>query len=96
MPALRFQASAQLGRLLVERGDLSRAAEWLERAAQEPAPVPEHGVSVVYDLAVLYERMGQVARAITLFAEIESESSAYRDVPARLARLSAGGGSPGA
>ncbi len=96
VPALRFQASAQLGRLLVERGDLSGAAVWLERAAQEPAPVPEHGVSVVYDLAMVCERMGQVDRALALFAEIESESSAYRDVRARIARLSAGGGGPGA
>lgn len=96
VPALRFQASAQLGRLLVERGDLPGAAAWLERAAQEPAPMPEHGLSVVYDLAVVCERMGQVARALALFAEIESESSAYRDVRARVARLSAGGGGPGA
>jgi hypothetical protein len=96
VPALRFQASAQLGRLLAERGDLPGAAGWLERAAQEPAPVPEHGLSVVYDLAVICERMGHAARALALFAEIESESSGYRDVTARVARLTAGGGGPGA
>lgn len=96
VPALRFQASAQLGRLLVARGDLAGAAAWLERAAQESAPVPEHGLSVVYDLAVVCERMGHIERALALFAEIESESTAYRDVRARVERLSAEGGGPGA
>ncbi len=96
VPALRFQASAQLGRLLIARGDLVGGVAWLERVAAEPAPVPEQGLAVLYDLAVALERMGQRERALAILTEIDAESGAYRDVPARIARLAAAAGGPGA
>src|SRR5262249_29780522 len=36
-PALRFKAALLLGRLCRERGTLSQAVDWFERAAQAPA-----------------------------------------------------------
>ena len=43
VPTLRFRASAQLGGLHLRRGDLMKGIEWMERAAQAPAPTPEDG-----------------------------------------------------
>jgi hypothetical protein len=43
---------------------------------------------LLYDLASLLETTGELARALALFVELESESSGYRDVPSRIKRLS--------
>lgn len=49
-PRHRFEASAMLGRVYLERGDLSRAIEWLERAAGAPAPSAHDAKSLLGDL----------------------------------------------
>ena len=87
-PALRFRASAQLGRLHVERGDVEAGIDWLERAAEAPAPSEEEGVAVLYDLAGALERMGEQARALAVLLELQAQAAAYRDVRERIDRLS--------
>ncbi|MGE0043736.1 MAG: tetratricopeptide repeat protein [Vicinamibacterales bacterium] len=87
-PRLRFDASALLGRLYLERGEKGRAVEWLERAAEAPAPVPEAGHALLYDLADTLEMVGEQARALAVFVELESEAAGYRDVVRRIERLS--------
>ena len=42
-PRLRFEAAAALGRLQQRRGDNAAAIEWLERAAEAPAPDTRRG-----------------------------------------------------
>ena len=49
-PRLRFDASALLARLLRDRGDVASAVEWFERAAEAPAPTPEAGRQLLYEL----------------------------------------------
>jgi lipopolysaccharide biosynthesis regulator YciM len=46
----RFEASAMLGRLYRDRGDLPRAIEWFERAAGVPAPSAEEARALLGDL----------------------------------------------
>jgi tetratricopeptide (TPR) repeat protein len=90
----RFEAAATLGRLYDRRGDQQQAIEWLERAAETPAPTPDEGRTLLYDLGVLLEFAGETSRALAVFLEIQSEAGDYRDVPARidrLARVQAGG-----
>jgi tetratricopeptide (TPR) repeat protein len=87
-PALRFEASTHLARISLGRDDLQVAVDWMERALEAPAAVPEDRIAVMYDLADTLARQGEGARAMALFMEIESESSGYRDVPDRIAHLS--------
>ncbi len=93
-PQQRFEAAATLGRLYDRRGEQQQAIEWLERAAETPAPSPDEGRALLYDLGVLLEFAGETSRALAVFLEIQSEAGDYRDVPARidrLARVQAGG-----
>jgi tetratricopeptide (TPR) repeat protein len=87
-PAMRFQASSHLARICLGRDDLQAAVDWLERALEAPAPVPEDRVALMYDLADTLARQGEGSRAMALFMEVESELSGYRDVRDRIAQLS--------
>lgn len=87
-PRQRFDAGSMLGRLYLERKDPHHAIEWLERAAEAPAPTPDAGRALLYDLAKTLESVGEHSRALAVFVELESESGGYRDVAGQIERLS--------
>lgn len=87
-PRQRFDAASMLGRLYLERKDMAHAIEWLERAAEAPAPTADAGRSLLYDLAQTLEMVGESSRALAVFVELESESGGYRDVSGHIDRLS--------
>ena len=87
-PRQRFDAASMLGRLYVERSEMAHAIEWLERAAEAPAPTPDAGRALLYDLAKALETGGEQTRALAVFVELESESRGYRDVAGQIERLS--------
>lgn len=87
-PRYRFEAASMLGRLLLQRGKLSDAIEWFERAAEAPAATADDGRALLYDLAKALEASGEVARALAVYLEIQSDMSGYRDVSARVGHLS--------
>ena len=87
-PRQRFDAASMLGRVYLDRGDTMHAIEWLERAAEAPAPTPDAGRALLYDLAKTLESVGEHARALAVFVELESESGGYRDVAGQIDRLS--------
>jgi tetratricopeptide (TPR) repeat protein len=86
-PRLRFEAASALGRLHNERGESGAAIEWLERAAEAPAPSVDEGRALLYDLARTLEDAGETARALAVFLELQAEGADYRDVAARAERL---------
>ena len=88
VPLMRFQAGTRLGRLHVARGDLAAGVEWLERASQAPAPTPDDGYAVLFELADALERLGENARALAVLLELSADAGAYRDVAGRIERLS--------
>ena len=88
VPMLRFKAAARLGRILIDRGDLNEGIEWLERAAEAPAPSPEEGYDLLYELAGALEAQGESARALAILMELDAESDGYRDVRTRIMYLS--------
>ena len=88
VPMMRFQAGTRLGRLHIARGDLIRGVESLERASQAPAPTPEDGHAVMYELADALERLGESERALAVLLELHADAGDYRDIAARIDRLS--------
>jgi len=87
-PRQRFDAASMLGRLYLESNETVHAIEWLERAAEAPAPTPDAGRALLYDLATALETAGEQTRALAVFVELESESRGYRDVAGQIERLS--------
>jgi tetratricopeptide (TPR) repeat protein len=93
-PRHRFEAASLLGRMYRQRGDIPHAIEWLERAAEAPAPTAEVGLALLYELGDVLEHAHETARALAVFLELQAEVDEYRDVQARvdrLARLQTGG-----
>ena len=87
-PRHRFQASWALGRIYRERDQPQEAIEWFERATQAPAPTPDEGFTLLYELADTLESMGETARALAVCLELVADAADFRDVKARVARLS--------
>jgi tetratricopeptide (TPR) repeat protein len=88
VPMMRFKAAARLGRFLIDRGDLNEGVDWLERAAEAPAPSPEEGYDLLYELAGALEAQGESARALAVLMELDAEADGYRDVSTRIMYLS--------
>ena len=87
-PKLRFQAASLLGRIYIERKALPQAIEWFERAAEAPAPTAGDGHLLLYELADALEGVGEIARALAICLELRADAGEYRDVSARVDRLS--------
>lgn len=87
-PRHRFEAAAALGRLYQEKNATALAVEWMERAAEAPAPSADEGRALLYDLGVMLEQVGENARALAVFLELLADAGAFRDVQARVDRLS--------
>jgi tetratricopeptide (TPR) repeat protein len=97
VPQMRFKAASVLGRLYVERGDLGTGVEWLERAAEAPAPSPDEGFALLYELADVLEQQGESARALAVLIELDADAGDYRDIRTRIQSLTrAQAGSQGA
>ncbi|MEO6212927.1 MAG: tetratricopeptide repeat protein [Vicinamibacterales bacterium] len=86
-PAYRFEAAAALGAMARDSGDLARAIDWFERAADVPPGSVAEGHALLYDLAATLERAGESARALAVFLELEADAGDYRDVALRVATL---------
>jgi tetratricopeptide (TPR) repeat protein len=86
-PSLRFEAASLLGRIYRDKREDAQAVEWLERAAEAPAPTVDEGRALLYDLGSLVEQSGDTARALAIFLELQSEAGDYRDVAERVERL---------
>jgi tetratricopeptide (TPR) repeat protein len=84
VPAFRFPAASRLGREYVARGHAHAGIEWLERAAEMPAPNRDAGLAVLYDLGVALNGVGESTRALAVMMELEADEPNYRDVRQRL------------
>ena len=87
-PKYRFQTASLLGRLFRDRGQMTQAVEWFEKAAQAPAPTQEESYLLLFDLADALERQGEIARALAICLELQAEAGEYEDVDQRIERLS--------
>jgi tetratricopeptide (TPR) repeat protein len=87
-PRHRFQASLYVGRIYRERDQMAKAIEWFERATQAPAPTTDDGFELLYELADTLEATGETARALAVCLELAAHAGDFKDVKARVARLS--------
>ncbi len=86
-PKLRFGTSWLIARLYRDRDLMPQALEWLERASQAPAPTTDESHQLLYELAEALEKVGEVARALAVCMELQSDAGSYRDVDKRVDRL---------
>lgn len=86
-PRRRFEASSLVARLHRERGNVALAVEWFERAAEAPAPTPEAGRDLLFELGQTLEAADETARALAVYLELRSDAGEYRDVSSRIQRL---------
>lgn len=86
-PRRRFEASSLVARLLRERGSLAAAVEWFERAAEAPAPTPDAGRELLFELGDTLEASNETARALAVYLELRSDAGEFRDVSSRIQRL---------
>jgi tetratricopeptide (TPR) repeat protein len=86
-PRLRFESASMLARIYLKQNAPTQAVEWFERAAEAPAPNPDAGRALLYELAETLESQGETARALAVFLELQADAGDYRDVSARLERL---------
>jgi len=86
-PRLRFATSWLIARIYRERDMLPESLEWLERAAQAPAPTSDESHQLLYELAEGLERVGEIARALAICLELQADAGSYKDVDQRIDRL---------
>jgi tetratricopeptide (TPR) repeat protein len=87
-PSQRFEAASLLGRLFLKKNDVLHAIEWLERAAEAPAPGETEQRQLLYDLGRVLDGAGETARALAVFLELQADAGEYKDVAGRIDRLS--------
>jgi tetratricopeptide (TPR) repeat protein len=83
-PNVRLRAMNLLGKCFVERNMLDLAAKTLEDAAGELIAMDAVKKDIVYNLGLVYERMGDKEKSITAMKEIYEVDYGYKDVAARV------------
>ena len=64
--------------------------EWLERAAESPAPTLQASHALLFELADTLQAAGEPARALAIFLELRAVAPLYPDVARRIGELSGG------
>jgi len=83
-PHARLKAMNVLGCCYGELGMLDLAMKQLEEASQEIASMDEMKKEIVYNLGLVYERMGDVEKALGCMKQIYEVDYGYRDVAQRV------------
>lgn len=83
-PSVRLKAMNLLGRCYSERGMYDLAAETLSSAASELSQMDNIKKQIVYNLGIVYDKMGKTDEAIQCMKQIYSADAAYRDVEERV------------
>ena len=83
-PNARLKAMNLLGRCYGELGMLDLAAKQLEEAAREIPVMEPMKKEIIYNLGLVYERLGNAAKSIECMKQIYEVDYGYRDVAARV------------
>jgi len=77
------------------KGNLEEAEHWMNRAIKLVAPGSEQYFALIFDLGLIYEKAGDVEKALNIYREIQSWNPAYRSVSEKISRLSGMSGTSG-
>jgi tetratricopeptide (TPR) repeat protein len=83
-PNARLKSMNLLGHCYRELGMLDLAAKQLEEAAKEITSMDAMKKEIVYNLGLVYERMGEAEKSIAAMKQIYQADYGYRDVAARV------------
>lgn len=83
-PSVRLKAMNLLGLCYTERGMLDLAAETLSTAASELYQMDSTKKEILYNLGLVYEKMGDNEQSISCMKQIYSVDYDYRDVADRV------------
>jgi tetratricopeptide (TPR) repeat protein len=83
-PHARLKAMNLLGCCYRELGMLDLATKQLEEAAREILPMDAMKKEIVYNLALVYERMGENEKSLAHMKQIYEVEHGYRDVATRV------------
>ncbi|MDQ6809359.1 MAG: tetratricopeptide repeat protein [Verrucomicrobiota bacterium] len=83
-PSVRLRAMNLLGRCYRELGMLDLAAKQLEEAAKEIVPMDAMKKEIIYNLGLVYERMGEADKSIAAMKQIYEADYGYHDVAERV------------
>jgi tetratricopeptide (TPR) repeat protein len=83
-PHARLKAMNVLGCCYGELGMLDLAMKQLEEASQETSSMDAMKKEIVYNLGMIYERMGDVEKSLACMKEIYEVDYGYRDVAQRV------------
>ncbi len=70
-----------------KKQDYNEALIWVEKALQISGQGSPQSFSLKYELASLYEEMGDSLKAMQIFLDVKKWKSGYRDVNKRLKAL---------
>lgn len=87
-PSRRFVSASLLAMAYQTQGRMSDAIEWLGHAVDAPGVTPLERFDTLYRLADLLEATGEPASALAVCLELQADAGDFRDVTARIARLS--------
>ncbi|MGD8440707.1 MAG: tetratricopeptide repeat protein [Holophagae bacterium] len=87
-PEFFVEACSMIGVCANEVGNHAEAAEWYQKALVAPDLSPDARAALRYELALAFEKTGDLEQAAGLFEQIAASDPGYRDVAARLASLS--------
>jgi tetratricopeptide (TPR) repeat protein len=83
-PNARLKAMNALGRCYRELGMFDLAAKQLEEAAREIATMDATKKEIVYNLGLVYERMGNREKSLGCMKQIYEADYGYKDVATRV------------
>lgn len=83
-PNVRLRAMGLLGRCFIERNMLDLAAKTFEDAASELLTMDTVKKDIIYNLGLVYEKMGDKERSINCMKQIYEVDYGYRDVAERV------------
>jgi tetratricopeptide (TPR) repeat protein len=83
-PNARLKAMSALGRCYRELGMFDLAARQLEEAAREIATMDATKKEIVYNLGLVYERMGNREKSLACMKQIYEADYGYKDVATRV------------
>src|SRR5205807_5612279 len=83
-PHARLKAMNLLGRCYSELGMLDLAMKQLEEASREILPMDAMKKEIVYNLGLVYERMGDGEKSLNCMKQIYEADYGYKDVAARV------------